>query len=136
MKVCAEKFTSKLDSENLTYDVLDDNEERTVIAFPYDGKRTLFFFEEDDGSYYVKMRTYVEEGIAEDKYGQAVLMANLLNCDYRWVKFCVTKDNDFIVDQDAILDPNSAGEECFEMLIRNVHIIKDARPHIMKAIFG
>ncbi|SCW45668.1 Putative sensory transduction regulator [Ruminococcaceae bacterium YRB3002] len=139
MIVCAKAFADKLTAEELNFDVVKDEDNKTVVVLPFDGRRTVFVFEdvgENRDSHYVQMRTYIEEGIAEDKYGQAVLMCNLLNAQYRWVKFYVSEENDFIVEADAILDPSSAGEEVFEMAIRNAHIIKDARPHIMKAIFG
>ena len=46
------------------------------------------------------------------------------------------KDNDLVMHDDAIVDVDSAAEECFELLVRMLKISEDIKPRIMKAIYA
>ena len=81
------------------------------------------------------MMTVIEK-VPDEKFVDVVLACNQVNARFRYVKFVVDKENDVIVFTDAILDPSSAGDECFELLIRSLKIISDAKPTVMKAIYG
>lgn len=133
MNICAEKFIENLKSKDLNFEVKERGE-KTVVSFPYDGRKTHFFFSGDDGEY-AQMQTLIES-VSEDKYVDVVLACNQVNSTYRFLKFVVDEDNDVMAMADAILDPGSADEECFELLIRSLQIIKDAKPTIMKAIYA
>ena len=133
MNTCAELFIANLESKHLTYDVKELGDE-TLVAFPYDGRRTNFVFAGDQGDH-AQMQTIIER-VPDDKFIDVVLACNQINAEFRYVKFAVDKDNDVMVFTDAILDPSTAGEECFELLIRSLKIISDAKPIIMKAIYG
>ena len=69
----------------------------------------------------------------QDKFAQALVACNECNAKFRWVKFSVDNDGDIRVISDAILDDETCGEECFEIVLRMVKIIDDAYPVFMKA---
>ncbi len=134
MNLCAESFADVLTSHDFHFSTRELDDGRSVVTFPYDGRRTNFFFEGDNGDH-VTMVTQIES-VPEEKFTDVVLICNELNGSYKYLKFCVDKDNDVMVHMDAILDPSSAGEECMEMLARGVQILKEAKPLIMKGIYA
>ena len=69
----------------------------------------------------------------KDKYAQALVACNTCNSTYRWVKFYINDKNDICVRSDAILDENTCGAECIEIVMRMVGIIDDTYPVFMKA---
>ena len=133
MKDCAELFIANLESKNLTYEVREVDDD-TVVSFPYDNRKTNFIFSGASGDH-AQMMTVIEK-VPDEKFVDVVLACNQVNARFRYVKFVVDKENDVIVFTDAILDPSSAGDECFELLIRSLKIISDAKPTVMKAIYG
>ena len=133
MNVCAEKFTAMLKARNLTYDVFD-RADSVLVVFPYKNQKTIFDFQGDDGAH-VQLATIIDTA-PEDKFVDIVLACNQLNSTYRYVKFIVDSDMDIMARTDAILDVNSADEECFELLGRSLKIISDAKAPLMKAIYA
>ena len=134
MNTCAKAFIDNLKSKDLNYTVRE-LEDETLVVFPYENRETTFVFAGDDGEY-AQMMTVLESMADDEKFVEAVMVCNLLNRRFRFVKFVVDDDNDVMALSDAILEPNSAGEECFELLVRSLKIIKEARPQIMKAIYS
>ena len=134
MNTCAKAFTDKLDSKDLNYKVRELKDE-TLVIFPYENRETTFVFAGDEGEY-VQMMTVLESRGSDEKFVEAVMVCNQQNRRFRFVKFVVDDDNDVMALSDAILDTNSAGDECFELLVRSLKIIKEARPQIMKVIYS
>ena len=133
MNVCAERFIAKLKSMNMTFDVVEPGDS-TLVVFPYKNRKTILEFRGENGDH-VQLATLIESA-PEDKFVDIVLACNQLNSTYRYVKFSVDSDNDIMARTDAILDVNSADEECFELLGRSIQIIEDAKAPIMKAIYA
>lgn len=69
----------------------------------------------------------------QDQFAKALIACNTCNAKYRWVKFYVDDDNHICVRSDAILDRDTCGEECFELVQRMVNIVDDTYPIFMKA---
>ena len=132
MLLSAQLFIEDLKSKNLQFNARELDDE-VVVSFPYDGKVTNFIFSGEDGKY-VSMFTMFES-IPADKVGDLLVVCNNLNATYKWLKFFVDKDNDLMVQDDAILSPESAAEECFELLVRRTNILKDVKSAIMRAIY-
>lgn len=133
MNTCAELFIATLKAKDLNYQVKELGD-RTLVSFPYDNRKTNFVFSGEDGKY-AQMMTVIER-VPEDKFTDLVLVCNSMNRKFRFVKFVVDDDNDCMAISDAILDTGTADEECFELLIRTLQIIKDAKPDLMKAIYS
>ncbi len=134
MNICAELFKSLLDSKNCTSGVDELEDGTTVITFPYDGKTALCFFAGDQGQYFSLYLTYEE--IPDDKIAELIFLANELNKEYKWVKFYVDDRKNFMLQDDAILTPETAADEAFELLVRLLNIGNDIKKAVMKAIYA
>ena len=85
---------------------------------------------------YVTLKSYHLCQIPEEKKEKMYELCSDLNAQYRWVKFYVDeKDNTLTAQDDAILDPDSAGEEIRGLAGRMAGIIDDAYPTIMKTLW-
>lgn len=133
MLSCAQAFADDLQSKGLEFDVREDSDGDVILTFPYDGKLTNFIFTGEDGTR-VSMYTRLET-IAEDKVSDLIILCNTLNTNYKWLKFFVDRDNDLMIQDDAILSPDTAAEECFDLLLTRVRIYKECKPQIMRAIY-
>ena len=134
MLLSAKNFIEELESRSLKYTVRETGDTEVVVSFPYNGKTTNYFFSGEDGKY-VSMYTLFEN-VPKDRLSQLCVVCNKLNADYKWFKFYVDKDNDLMIQDDAILTSESAADECFELLSRRVNVLEDVKPAIMEAVFG
>lgn len=133
LNTCAQKFTESLKAKNLNFKSGVDRDGDSVVEFPYQGKITKIFFCGEDGAY---MSLYlVFERIPDAKLADLLVVCNELNSSYKWFKFYLDKDNDLVIQDDAILDPDSAADEAFELLVRACKISEDVKPTIMRAIY-
>ncbi len=135
MVVCAEMFVAKLRAKELTFNVSEMSDGDIRVMVPFSGKQFNAIFSGDDDGRRVAMRTVFEK-CPEDRMADLLIVCNSLNVQYRWLKFCVDNDNDIMVEDDAILSPESAGEECFELLVRTASILDDVKPVIMRALYS
>ena len=134
MSGCADLFKKDLESKNLRFssNVMENGDD--VISFPYNGKDVRMFFSGDNGTYLSLYLVY--ENAPEDRIADAIFICNELNCKYKWVTYYVDKDRDIIIHDDAILSVDTAADEAFELLVRMVKISDEAKPVVMKAIYG
>ena len=134
MLACAELFIELLNSKGLHFDSREDSDGDVIVSFPYQGKVTRCIFSGDEGKYLSLYLVY--ERVPEDKYADGVLLANEMNCKWKWVKFYVDGDNDLMLQDDAILSIETAANEAFELLVRMINIGDDSKPAIMKALYA
>ena len=134
LNACAELFVNNLKAKNLNYECGTDKDGDSVVEFPYKGKVAKMFFTGNDGGYFSIYVVY--ENVPQEKAAEAIFACNELNNRYKWVTFYVDRDNDVILHDDAILDPSTAAEEAFELLVRILKIGDEVRPVIMKAIYA
>ena len=133
MYTCAELFIQSLQEKDLRFECKESPDADVIVRLDYDNKITNFIFSGDDGKY-VSMYTQFESVPAE-KVINVLFECNKLNSTYRWLKFYVDGNNDIMVEDDAILSPENAAEECFELLLRRISILNDVKPALMCAIF-
>ena len=134
MLLCAEQFTQTLKEKNLNNAAGDTDRGDSVVDFPYQGKVTKCIFSGEEGQYFSMYLVY--ERIPEEKVADLIFLCNELNAEYKWVTYYIEKDNDLVMHDDAIVSPESAADECFELLIRMLKISEDIKPRIMKAIYA
>ena len=134
MLTCAELFIAKLDSKGLHYSSRVDSDGDVIVDFPYQGKVTKCIFSGDNGKYLSLYLVY--ERVPEDKYADGIFLANEMNCKWKWVKFYVDGDRDLMLQDDAILSVENAGDEAFELLVRMINISDDSKGAIMKALYA
>ena len=128
-----QKFVDSLKDKSLHFDAHTFGED-DIVTFPYDGKLSMYVFSGEKGEYVHMMTKY--ETVPDEKYAEVLVACNLLNSQYKWLKFFIDKDNDIMVSDDAIVSEDSCADECFELLVRRIQILEDVKPVIMKAIFG
>lgn len=126
-------FINELDSRELTYKY-DENEDNQIVAIGFDKFTLLCIFSGENGNYFTIFTDYVN--CEKEKSLDVIIALNQLNSTYKWAKFYLDKDNDVIIDTDAIIDEETGGDECFELVARFVNIIKDANNDIMRAIYA
>ena len=132
MLLSANSFMEELQSKNLKFTFRELSEDDVVVSFPYNGKTTNYFFSGENGKY-VSMYTLFEK-IPDDKLDRLYAVCNSLNAEYKWFKFYIDKDNDLMIQDDAILFPQCAASECFELLTRRVNILDEVKTPIMNAL--
>ena len=118
-------FTAKLDKMGVKYTV---NSERHVIMLRYRGdhfKELAFTFTFDKDGKSVSLRVFSIAKFKDDYLSYAYRFCNKMNVEYRWIKFYVDKDNELTAAMDAVINPETVGEECFEILARAVTIVDD-----------
>ena len=126
-------FISTLETEGLKYRELDDR----VVEIRFGGDnlstiRILVFFSKD-GAGYAQLAGMEICSFKDNELAAGLITCNEMNQKYRWVKFYLDKDQDLTVSADAILDINSAGKECLELVLRLVHIIDESYVDFMRA---
>ena len=134
MNICAELFVAKMDTVNVHYTV-SEREDKVIIRVPFDGYSTTVVLDNDDDGTHPALRT-VLENCPDDKIADVIYVCNQLNMKFRWVKFYVDSDGDVMIEDDAIVSSENAGEELLELVYRTASIIKEAKPSIMRAIYA
>ena len=92
---------------------------------------------DSDGNGYAEFGSYgIGTVKADEKYANALVLCNDLNKQYRWVKFYIDDDRSIVAKADAILDYDSAGSECLEIVNRMVGIIDSSYSQFMKLMWS
>jgi len=140
MSLVAQNFISVLESKQLRYDynpATETRNENVIVGFSADNVKNLrliFFFDGNGRSVNIKCFSICK--VPDEKLINVFVILNKLNYDYRWVKYYLDDDNEVTLSGDAILDDDSSGDECFEILVRYVNILDECFPEIMKAIWA
>ena len=135
----AQSFERELNARGLKYDRVDFD--RPFYKVNFGGGDFSFshlciniVFDSDGES--AQFVTGAVVSVPTEKTAQTLLAVNKNNCNFRWVKFYLDKDNDVICEADAILDANGGGKECVEVVMRMASIVDDAYGDYMRAIWG
>ena len=130
-----EKFVQFLAAKGVKY---IDHDER-VVELRYGAEnitslRILVFFDRNNENAVHFVGTDICT-FKDEKIPAALVTCNQLNGKFRWIKFYIDEDQEMRAEADAVLDINSVGEECYELVGRLVGIVDEAYPDIMKAMF-
>lgn len=132
----AKMFTSLLDSKEITYKVLGDEEDAVKVNYRLDNTRIeiYFFFGEDCEDVHIEGGEFLK--VPEAKWDVMYKACSEMNRKYRWIKFDVNeKDSEILAECDAVIQLDSCAEEVFELMIRTTNIVDDAYPEFMKAMW-
>lgn len=134
----AAKLTAAyFDSIDFKYDLEGENKEVIITGMSgldnISSVRILFFFDENQDSVHIIAPKIAK--IPESKADQMYKVLNDLNRSFRWVKFYADEEGNIEADADCILDLDSCGKECLEIMERTVNIADSAYPTIMKEIW-
>lgn len=138
MNSAAKLFGDYLEQRNLKYSIPRSD----VVSVGFDGENTssirlTFFFGTDGRDVAIRSNSIVKiQKEDADQYLKALIACSLLNKDFRWIKFYINDDGEIIAEDDAVIEPHTTGEECYELLLREVSMIDKAYPIIMKVVWG
>ena len=119
---------------DVKYDQLQEN----LFSFATSGdnvKGVRYFIDFDEDGHSVNI-SGMDIASFGDKLAQGFVVANRLNHQYRWIKFIIHDDGNIITQNDAVIEPGTAGKEIMELIARNMHILDNVYPEIMKEIWG
>ena len=128
-------FMKALDGYKLKY--RDNGEDAVFIQFGGDNMKEIqigVFFAENNEP--VVQFCCFPIASFKNKELEGLVVCNELNAEYRWFKFYLDKDKDVICLSDALLDEDSAGEECIDRLQRLVRIVDEVYPRFMRALYA
>lgn len=129
-------FLREMDRQGIRYS--DDGEFRVSVSYSGDNTNSIkinVIFDKD-GEGLVALRCWSFGSIPSGKRGTILEGCNKLNTEYRWVKFYVDNDGDLSVGMDAVVDIDSVGKECVQLVKRMVSIYDDAYPVLMKIVWS
>ena len=129
-------FLRYLDSRGVKYQ--DEGTYRVSVSYKGENvssiKVAVVF--DDDGDGLVAMRCWSLGSVKNDKYAKTLLTCNELNERFRWVKFYIDRDQDICAALDAVIDIDTCGAECHQLVTRMVSICDDAYPEFMKVMWN
>ena len=127
------EFIRTLEREGLKYS--DDGEFRVSLKYTADNtnniKIDVIFDKDGDGL--VALRCWSFGRCPNGKRAALLEACNKLNTEYRWVKFYIDDDEDITAALDAVVDIDTVGDECVQLVRRMVNIYDDAYPTLMRA---
>jgi len=132
MQKHAQLFIDYMNENEIKYTEQKDN----VLKVAFNGENidsiSVFVFFDKEGAPMVQFKCWEIMNFKGNRE-KAVEICNTLNCEYRWITFCVDSDLDIIASIDAYLDANSCGKMCMDYVFRMISIIDEAYPKIAKA---
>lgn len=113
----------------------DDNQITTYFEMKNkDQIRIDILFDESEDS--VAIRGFGVAKFPEARTGDMFVLVNVLNTQFRWIKFVVNPDTCMInAEDDAVIQMDSCGAEILELCMNMVAIVDEAYPFIMKTCF-
>ena len=141
MKQIVQEFLATLERKGFKHhDIIEDSEnDMVIVPMGFQLENTMFtisvYFENDAS--HVALRCFDLLKVNDQQFAQAVLCCNDLNKNVRWVKFYVDPDDNKVsVEDDAIVNEGTAGEEIVELVLRMAAIADNAYPDLNRAIWA
>ena len=127
------QFIRTLQREGLKYTDLD--EFRVKLRYTADNTNNIeiMVIFDKDGEGLVALRCWSFGKCPNGKRAALLEACNKLNTEWRWVKFYIDDDEDVSAALDAVVDIDTVGDECVQLVRRMVNIYDDAYPVLMKA---
>ena len=134
-------FINTLEEKEIKYrhTAPEKDGDREIIRVGYKGDHGndldfVFIFDDNNRSVNIKVWSICK--VSEEKLVDMYVTLNELNYEYRWIKLYLDSDNEVTLSGDAVLSEMSAGDECFELLVRYLGILDDIFPRLMKVIWA
>ena len=129
-------FVDYMEEKGVRYIPAEDNCVEIRYNLQHGGSISIHAIFDKDGDGKVTLFATNLGRFPEDRLIAGLATCNSLNAHFRWVKFYLDKDFDCCAHCDAIVDLDTAGAECFELLQRMVSILDDAYPELMRALYA
>ncbi len=137
MNASVQNIIDYMNSNNVKYDV-EYYEDRTVFSLGYsisNGSIRIKVIVNDKGST-AALRCYTICKCPEDKVASMLKVCNKFNNQYKWVKFLIDDDSDVCAENDALINPSTAGDDVTTLIYFMVDIIDKIYPEAMRVIWG
>lgn len=132
----AEQYIETLDKNELNHSDIVQREDRELVEFGMKTKDTLVKVLSIFSGNVVSNRVWGLAKVPEDKLAEALFVCNEFNQQYKFTKFIIDSDYEIALENDAILDGDSAGEEAFRLVISIIQIVDETYAKLMKVIWG
>lgn len=131
------RFCKHMDDKGIKYRTVDER----CVRISYNGDNissvVVHVIFDKDGGHTVTFRDWEICSFKDDsKYAKGLIVCNAMNAQYRWVKFYLDDDRDVVAQCDAVVDEDTVGKECMELVLRLVNIVDEAYPNFMKALWN
>ena len=136
MSAYKDKYVQYMQEKGVKFQDLDERAVRVTYSGENMKSIPVIVAFSKDGSNKVQLSCFDVGKFGGDKMASGLITCNAMNAKFRWVKFYLDSDNDVRVEADAIVDMDTVGEECHELLLRTVSIVDDAYPEFMKALWS
>ncbi len=114
----------------------DLNDNVLTIGWGFTGGTIEIFFEFDDTDTHVHLEGVNFLQIPEEKFDRMYRVLNDCNDRFPQVKFVLdTRTGQIVARDDAVIQPESCGPECFELMCGMVRIVEAAYPDLMKVMW-
>lgn len=117
--------------------VKEVREDLLAIGCSFEGGSIDIFFEFDNDDRRVHLEGVNFIKVPENKCDEMYKIVNECNDQYRHVKFVLdTEHGQIAARDDDIIQLDSCGPECFELMLRMLNIVQNAYPTFMKALWA
>ena len=131
-------FMAKLDSMDVKYTDMSDGR-REVVKLGWSTKvingLNIFVYFDDDGNS-IHLSTMLPITIPDAKLAQALVEVNNWNKRLRWIDLYLDDDSTIMGEMDAVIEPSTAGDEVFELVLRTLSICDDVYPTFAKLVWA
>ena len=106
------------------------------VGWNFEGGSLQIFlqFNEEDNRVHLEGLDFAK--VPENKYDALYKVLNECNDRYIYVKFVLDEENGQINARcDNIIQLDTCGENCYELMVRMLKIVEDAYPSFMKALW-
>ena len=130
------EFIAAMEAKGIKY--TDKDEFRVNVAYRGDNTDdiTITVIFDKDGEGLVALRCWSFGSVPANKRVDVLEACNALNTKWRWVRFYIDGDNDVTASLDAVVDLDTVGEECIQLVHRMVDIYDKAYPDLMRACWA
>ena len=127
---------SYFETKGMHCQTVDERENLLILNIKGENLEMRVILEFTEDSEYVTVKSYNLCKFPENKLAQMYKLCSELNKSYKWVKFYVDEsDNTITAQDDAIIQLDTCGAECYELVGRMVIIADEAYPTMMKTIW-
>ena len=132
----AEQYVEVLDNCDLNHSEIAERDGREFVEFGMIAKDTkikvMAIFEEN----IVSNRIWGVCKVPEDKLAEVLFACNEFNQEYKFTKFVIDSDYEVTLQNDAILEGESGGQEAFDLVASMIRIVDETYPKLMKVIWS
>ncbi len=126
-----------MESQGVKCHEVNEEEGFAVVGWTLENTKIMLIFKfgDDNRDVHIIGRDFIK--VKEDKYPEVYKVLNECNAKYRWVKFILDEESGEIrAEDDAVIQLDSCAQEAFELMIRMNHVVDDAYPRFMKALWS